>query len=70
MSGAGPAGTDPESIRGQVHTLNESVYRQFEKVDKRYMQLCELQERDKQQWIDTVHGVEDDDHVQLLRANA
>ena len=49
MPGAGPAGTDPESIRDQVHALNESVQRQLEEADRRYMELyCAT--REMQQW--------------------
>ena len=34
VSGAGPVGIDPESIRNQVHALNKSVQRQLEEADR------------------------------------
>ena len=50
VSGAGPAGTDMEFIHDQVHALNKSVQRQLEEANRRYMELYERHERDKQQW--------------------
>ena len=50
VSGARPAGTDPEFICDQVHVLNESVQRQFEETDRRYMELYQRHERDMQNW--------------------
>ena len=47
MFRAGPAGIDPESIRDQVHALNESVQRQLEEANRRYMELYEFHKRDK-----------------------
>ena len=47
VSRVGPAGTDPESIHNQVHALNESVQRQLEEADRRYIELCKRDERDK-----------------------
>ena len=46
VSGPRLVGTDPESIRDQVHALNESVQRQLEEVDMRYMELY-----DRHRWI-------------------
>ena len=48
MSGVGPAGTDLESICDQVHALNESMQRQLEEANLRYIELYERHERDKQ----------------------
>ena len=41
MSGAGLTGIDVEDICDQVHALNESVQKQLEEVDMRYMELHE-----------------------------
>ena len=49
VPGAGPAGTNSESIRDQVYALNELVQRQLEEVDKRYMELYQCHKRDTQQ---------------------
>ena len=45
MSGVGLVETDLESIHDQVHAMNESVQRQLEEADRRYMELCEHHER-------------------------
>ena len=37
VSRVGPTGTDAKNIHGQVHVLNETVQRQLEEADKRYM---------------------------------
>ena len=50
VSGVGPAETDSKSIRDQVHRKNDSVQRQLEEADTRYIELYERHERDKQQW--------------------
>ena len=42
------AGIDAEDIRDQVHTLNELVQRQLKEADKRYMELYERHEKDKE----------------------
>ena len=52
------ARTDPKSIRNQVHALNESVQRQLEEADWRYMELYECHERDKQQWLQQIQSME------------
>ena len=58
ISGAGPVGTDVEDIRDQVHALNESVQRQLEEVDQRYMELYECHERNKEQWTQQLQSIE------------
>ena len=58
VSRAERAGTDPESIHDQVHALNESVQRQLEEGDRRYMKLYERHERDKQQWSQQIQSIE------------
>ena len=58
VSRAGPARTDLESIRDQVHALNESVQRQLEEADWRYMELYECHERDKQQCSQQIQSIE------------
>ena len=50
MSGAGSANTNVENICDQVHALNKSLQKQFEETDKRYMELQEQQEKEKEQW--------------------
>ena len=49
VSEIGPTKTDVEDICDQVHALNESVQRQFKEVNKRYMDLYQRHERDKEQ---------------------
>ena len=39
VSRVGPTGTDSKFIHDQVHALNESVQRQLEEPDSRYMEL-------------------------------
>ena len=51
ISGARPVGTDVEDIHDRVHALNESMQKQLEEVDRRYMELYEWHERDKEQWM-------------------
>ena len=51
MFGAGPTETDAEGIRDQVYALNESVQRQLEEANMRYMELYKQHERDKEQWM-------------------
>ena len=49
MSGVRLTGIDAEDTRNQVHALNESVQRQLEEANRRYMELYERHERDKEQ---------------------
>ena len=56
--GAGPAGTDSESIRDRIHALNESIKKQLEEADWRYMELYKCHERDKQQWSQQIQSME------------
>ena len=53
-----PAGTNVENIHDRVHALNESVQRQLEEADRRYMELYELHEKDKEQWIQQMQSME------------
>ena len=48
MSGVRPDGTDVEDIRDRVHALNESMQKQLEKANRRYMELYERHEKDKE----------------------
>ena len=48
LSRAGPTGTDVEDIRDWVHALNESVQRKLEKANRRYIELQEWHEKDKE----------------------
>ena len=50
MSRVGPNSTDVEDIRDRVHALNESVQRQLEEADKRYIELQEWHKKEKEQW--------------------
>ena len=58
MSGAGPASTDVEDIRDQVYALNESVQRQLEEADRRYMKLQEQHKKEKKQWSQRLQSLE------------
>ena len=72
MSRARPVGTDVEDIHDRVYALNESVQKQLEEVDKRYMELHEWDEKKKGAMDAThaIHGAKDDDDVQLLWTDA
>ena len=50
ISGARPVGTDVVDIRDQVYALNESVQKQLKEADRRYMELHERHEKEKEQW--------------------
>ena len=47
-----------ENIRGQVHALNESVQRQLEEANKRYMELYVCYKRDKEQQTQQIQFIE------------
>ena len=47
VSKVGAVETDAKDIRGQVYALNESVQRQLEEADRRYMELYECHKKDK-----------------------
>ena len=50
MSGAGSASTDVGDICDRVLALNESVQRQLEEVNKRYIELQERHKKEKEKW--------------------
>ena len=50
MSGAGSVNTNVENICDQVHALNESLQKQLEEINKKYIELQEQQEKEKEQW--------------------
>ena len=54
ISGARPVEIDMKDIRDQVYILNESVQRQLEEADRRYMELYERHKRDKEQWMQSI----------------
>ena len=56
--GAGPVGTDVEDIRDQVHALNELVQKQHEEANRRYIELYERHEKEKEQWTQHKHSME------------
>ena len=58
LSRAGTVGIDIKDIGDRVHALNESVQRQLEEADRRYMELYEHHERDKEQWTQQMQSIE------------
>ena len=50
----GLARIDAKDIHNQVHALNESVQRQLEEANRRYMELYEHPERDEEQWTQQI----------------
>ena len=58
ISEAGPVRSDPKAIHDQVHALNESVQRQLEEANRRYMELYQCHERDTQQWRQQLQSME------------
>ena len=58
MLGARLPGTDTEDICGQVYALNESVQRQLEQADRRYIELYERHERNKEQRMQQIQFME------------
>ena len=62
MFGVGPVGIDVQDICDRVHVLNELVQRHLKVANKIYIEPVDA--------ADAIHGVKDDDHVQLFRANS
>ena len=57
MSRARPARINADDIHNRVHALNKSVQRQLKDANRRYMELYEWHERDKEQWTQQMQSV-------------
>ena len=58
MSRAGPTRTNVEDIHDQVYALNESMQRQLEEANMRYMELYQRHKKDKEQWMQQIQSME------------